>query len=464
MANFSGQFDREGYTEQLENIYDPPGSNSEKSRFKLRKSPLIKGIAWGFSLGLVALVSACLGAGYALLSPYSSLKSTAVWQKSDFYTTKPFLQSSNSPLLYELSRPVNILVMGIDRVLDTKDDTKKIFNGRSDTMLLVRFDPTDHSIRVLSIPRDSRVRIPGRGFTKINDANVLGGPMLASDVVRETLNGVTIDRYVRVTTDAFKELIDLAGGVEINVPERMYHRDVTQKLFIDLQPGLQTLNGEQAEQFARYRNKMTGDIGRVQRQQVLMKALQKQLLDPTLLPRLPQGMEIMQKYTDTNLTVEEMFALATFGLSTKSEDVRMVLLPGHFNALREYDGRSYWVLDVEEINKVVNNLFNENTATNRENNHLLLRIAVQNGTNHRGLANNFVRYLKRQGYENAYVQGDAEEKLIGTEIIVQKGDIEGANSLKNRIGIGKVESSSIGSLNSDITIRLGEDAQQFQTK
>lgn len=100
---------------------------------------------------------------------------------------------------------------------------------------------------MLSIPRDSRVRIPGHGFTKINDANVHGGPTLAAEVVNNTLGGVTVDRYVRVTTDAFKELVDLVGGVEVYVPERMYHKDVTQKLEIDLQEGWQNLNGDQAE-------------------------------------------------------------------------------------------------------------------------------------------------------------------------------------------------------------------------
>jgi len=124
-------------------------------------------------------------------------------------------------------------------------------------------------------------------------------------VVSNTLGDVTVDRYVRVTTDAFKELVDLVGGVEVYVPERMYHKDVTQKLEIDLQEGWQNLNGDQAEQFARFRNQQYGDIGRVQRQQILLKALQQKIFSPTILPSLPKAVQVLQQYIDTNLSVEE---------------------------------------------------------------------------------------------------------------------------------------------------------------
>ena len=158
----------------------------------------------------------------------------------------------HSLLQYKLDRPMTLLVMGIDRVLDVPNDSPRAFSGRSDTMLLLRFDPSVRSLRLLSIPRDSRVRIPGYGHRKINVANVYGGGELASSVVSNTLNDVTVDGYLRVTTDAFKQLVDLVGGVEVFVPYQMTYRDVTQNLEIDLPAGKQTLNGEQAEQFARF--------------------------------------------------------------------------------------------------------------------------------------------------------------------------------------------------------------------
>jgi polyisoprenyl-teichoic acid--peptidoglycan teichoic acid transferase len=313
---------------------------------------------------------------------------------------------------------------------------------------------------MLSIPRDSRVRIPGHGFTKINDANVHGGPTLAAEVVSNTLGEVKVDRYVRVTTDAFTELVNLVGGVQVYVPERMYHKDVTQKLEIDLQEGWQTLNGDQAEQFARFRNQQYGDIGRVQRQQILLKALQQKIFSPTILPSLPQAVQVLQQYIDTNLTVEEMLAIANFGREIQQDDLRMILLPGRFNSLEEYDGRSYWILNRREIKTIVANNFTDNHSTS-ETSVYNLRIAVQNATNTKGLARRTSNYLAKQGYTNVYISDDSHQKLEKTEIIVQKGDVQSANTLKNKLGIGRVESSSTGALDSDLTIRLGDDASQF---
>jgi anionic cell wall polymer biosynthesis LytR-Cps2A-Psr (LCP) family protein len=119
---------------------------------------------------------------------------------------------------YKIARPVNILVMGIDRVPEAPKNSAAVFAGRSDTMLLLRLDPADNSLRMLSIPRDTQVNIPGVGLAKINDANVEGGAALAARVVSRSLNDVPIDRYVRVTTEAFRELVDLVGGIEVFVP------------------------------------------------------------------------------------------------------------------------------------------------------------------------------------------------------------------------------------------------------
>lgn len=458
MANVSGRFETQEYDSTGESTVTVASTVMNDLK---KASPVKKGIFWGITLACTAIVSATLGAAVALISPLPT-PIGAIFQKTNLQAKTDILedQAWNSLLNQKLSRPVNILVMGIDRVLDAKT-SDDLFKGRSDTMLLVRFDPRDNTVKMLSIPRDSRVRIPGHGFNKINDANVLGGPALATRVVSRTLgNEVQIDRYARITTDAFKELVDLVGGVEVYVPEKMYHKDVTQKLEINLEEGWQNLNGEKAEQFARYRNKQYGDIGRVQRQQILLKALQKKLFSPAILPSLPGAVQILQKYIDTNLSVEEMLAIANFGRSIQSEDVRMVLLPGRFNALSEYDGRSYWILNREQIGSIVRQNF---TGTTKEPETSIagLRIAVQNATNTDGMARRMRRYLIKQGYTGAYIGDDSHEKLSSTEIIVQKGDVSSAKTLKSQLGIGRVESSSIGDLDSDITIRVGDDAVRF---
>ena len=235
---------------------------------------------------------------------------------------------------------------------------------------------------MLSIPRDTRVDFPGMSIPKINQANADGGATLAARVVHHTLNNVPIDRYVRVTTGAFRELVDLVGGVDVFVPERMSYQDNTQNLHIDLAPGWQTLNGEKAEQFARFRNHNNGDIGRVQRQQALLKSLRARLQTPAMVPRLPKLIRVLSKYIDSNLSLEETLALGTFGLTLQQDNFKMVLLPGRFSNPREYSA-SYWIMDSMGKDRIMRDYFAQESthtllAANPSANEL--RIAIQNTT------------------------------------------------------------------------------------
>lgn len=360
---------------------------------------------------------------------------------------------------YRLTRPVNILVMGIDRVPGAPDGSQEVFAGRSDTMLLLHLDPDVQTVGMLSIPRDTQVEIPGLGTSKINQANASGGPALTRQVVSQTLNGIQIDRYVRVSTEAFRELVDLLGGVRVYVPEPMSYEDKTQKLKIDLAPGWQTLNGSQAEQFARFRHDAYGDIGRVQRQQALIKALREQLTSPTVLPRIPALIQVMQKYIDTNLSGEEMLSLINMGLRLDRENFRMVMLPGRFSTPDEYVA-SYWIMDPAGRDRVLREYFQadiSNTTSDPLESTTSLRIAIQNASGKPEVARQVAAYLEGLGYTNLSLIEDWADSQTTTEIIVQKGDLTAANTLKQSLGFGTVEAASIGSLDADFTIRVGKD-------
>ncbi len=256
----------------------------------------------------------------------------------------------------KLSRPYQVLIMGVDHVPEAAPNSPDSFNGRSDTVMLARFDPKTRSLKLLSIPRDTQVQIPQYGVQKINAANVFGGSNLAISTVKENFGGVQIDRYVRIDTSGLVALIDALGGVEVNVPKRLRYQDKTQKLSIDLQPGLQTLNGKQAEGFARFRNDEEGDIGRIRRQQILLKAIEKKLTDPWLVIRLPQLVGMMQKYVDTNLNADEITALATFSLTLKPNAVKTLTLPGRPSADYEFN-TSYWIVDPDDAARIVGGNF-----------------------------------------------------------------------------------------------------------
>ncbi|MFM7789129.1 MAG: LCP family protein, partial [Microcystis panniformis] len=130
-----------------------------------------------------------------------------------------------------LNRPINILVVGA-KVLTS--DVKKAqtpdlgyhapvnsLEGLTDTMLLLRFDPQRQKLTMLSIPRDTRTDIEGYGEKKINEANALGGPALTAETVSHLLDGVAIDRYVRINVQGVEKLIDALGGVTVYVPKDM---------------------------------------------------------------------------------------------------------------------------------------------------------------------------------------------------------------------------------------------------
>lgn len=422
-----------------------------------RRSPRILGkLVWAIALLLTGVTSTVVGAGIALFgsNPFDVAESAT---EAEAEKTVPDIL--RNALGYRISRPVNILVMGIDRVLDAPEGSPEVFSGRSDTMLLVRLDPTTGTVNLLSIPRDTQVYVPELGITKINHANWEGGAELAARTVSENFDNVIIDRYVRVDTDAFRELVDLVGGIEVYVPERMQYTDRTQGLEIDLEPGLQVLDGDQAEQFARYRRTATGDIGRVQRQQQLLRALQAQVTQPSVIPKIPQAIELIQQHIDTNLSLEEMLAIANFAMGLEQDNLQMVMLPGRFSTPDESIA-SYWILDPDNRARLMRDYFGATPATDdyvEVQNVTRLRIAVQNATDRPDLSRQVVRELRDRGFEDIYVIGDSSEQLEQSELIVQQGDFENGRRLQALLGIETLVPASTGHLNSDFTLRLGAD-------
>jgi polyisoprenyl-teichoic acid--peptidoglycan teichoic acid transferase len=415
-------------------------------------------LTWGLTFTLVTTLSAGIGATVALVTPLRfipGLSNDGAVPIADLFRTG----------IHGLSRPVNILVMGVDANLEDKneDGTLDPFKSRSDTMLLTRLDPDNKQVSILSIPRDTRVRIPDVGVTKINAANYEGGADLASTVVSETLNDVPVDRYVRVNTGAFRELVDTVGGVEVFVPRRMVYEDKTQGLSIDLEPGLQRLNGEQAEGFSRFRQDDLGDIGRAQRQQTLIKALQKQLANPLTLTKLPQILEVAQKNIDTDLSVGEMLALMQFSLQIKTEQLRMVLLPGRFSQPQEYE-LSYWIMDEADTEKIMQSYFGvlpepdqyqaaETERTSVDN----VRISIQNASGDPEGGSKMLAYLNQQGFYQVSIANEWPQILTATQVIPQWGDLEAAKAVQPLVSQSELAIDSTGDLRSELTIRVGKN-------
>ncbi|NJL72230.1 MAG: LytR family transcriptional regulator, partial [Candidatus Competibacteraceae bacterium] len=140
-----------------------------------------------------------------------------------------------------LKQPRTILLLGTDVVYS--DSGRKLkadkdaFTGRSDTILVGRLDPIANTLRVISIPRDTVVDIPGNGSQKVNAANALGGPTLAVSTVSQFLD-TPIDHYVVLNVHGLVDLVNELGGITVEVPKKMQYMDWTAKLKIDLEPGV----------------------------------------------------------------------------------------------------------------------------------------------------------------------------------------------------------------------------------
>ncbi|MCG9892681.1 MAG: LCP family protein [Thermosynechococcaceae cyanobacterium MS004] len=405
----------------------------------------------------VVTISAGIGATAALLLPFQSSSTSAGGETSSIGDL------FRSGFQYGVSRPVNLLVMGIDQGIDSNEERNStdVLSSRSDTMLVVRLNPETRKTSVLTIPRDTQVEIPGLGVSKINAANWKGGSELASQVVSQTLNGMPIDRYVRISTNAFREIVDVMGGVEVYVPKRMYYVDQTQKLNIDLQPGLQTLNGLEAEGFVRFRNDDLGDIGRTQRQQMLLKALQKKFDNPLMITRLPQIFSVLQKHLDSNLSFGEMLALIQFGMQSKTSDLQMALLPGRFSSPEEFE-LSYWIMDRTATDQVLKSYFQvEPPITDEASIPADLKavtIVVQNASGDPGAADRMVDHLQQLGFPNLVLATeDWSETLDKTQVVPQWGNLDAAKGVEELLGSddSEVTADSTGDLQSDLTVRVG---------
>ena len=413
----------------------------------------------------VAMLSATAGALVAVSLSSKPFQQSRLRPDEAAMFTKGGSMATGSLRLPELTRPVNILVLGT-KVLASdlaEGDTQKpgyelvnSFDGPTDTMLLLRFDPEGKKLTALSIPRDTRTSIEGHGIAKINAANTYGGPALTAKTVSELLDGVGIDRYIRVNVQGIQSLVDALGGVTVFVPEDMKYKDDSQHLYINLKQGKQHLDGDKALQLLRFRYDKYGDIGRVQRQQMLMRALMEQALNPATLARLPQILSVIQSHIDTNLSVEELAALVGFGVQTNRSNVQMLIVPGDYNG----DGRhdiSYWLPDKRRIRQLVARYFDQGYSETREVDPAYLRIAIQDSTGQPDAVQSLIKHLHEAGYRNISVDNSWKEPLRVTRFVAQQGDAHSASAIRRHLGLGEVRVEGTGNLSSDVTIQLGQD-------
>lgn len=351
------------------------------------------------------------------------------------------------------------LVVGSDsrEGLDDLDNFGAFGGARGDVVMLVKVDPENRVSRILSLPRDLWVSIPGHGEDRINAAYAKGGPTLMVETVQANL-GVPINNYVEIDFVGFQALVDELGGIEIEFeyPAR------DSKSGLDVDAGRQVLNGEQALAYARsrhyqeyqngsWRSVEANDIGRTKRQQAVMRALLSRVKSPGSIAEAGNLASTMSKYitVDSKLASESVASLVWDFRGLITGSVEGMTLP---SVGRTIDGKSVVVADEPAASQMVDEFLEGTVQVERD-----LVLEVLNGSGINGAAGELGDLLESAGFEVAAIGNAGTNSYSVTTVIVPSGAEEDGQAIVSALGFGVVEAGSVDN-GYDAVVIVGSDA------
>ncbi|KXO16680.1 LCP family protein [Peptoniphilus sp. GNH] len=291
----------------------------------------MKGFFKGFFITLLILIVAFVG--FSLYSAFTATKS------SPLDVIKAFRQEPSD---------LQFLLLGVD-----SSDQNKNKSTRSDVMMLISISSENKKASIVSIPRDTRVKIQGKkNYQKINAAYAIGKEQLALKTVNTVFN-LNLDKYLVVDYGIVKDVVNKLGGISIDVPVDMKYTDTWDDppLEIDIKKGYQTLNGEDAIKFLRFRKGEGGsgyknqDLDRVNSQKMFIDAVLEKVTKPSGILKLPSLLRIYQERINTNITLNEMIGAFKLLKSNDGEKMEGHTLPGSPKYINRV---SYFIYDEKE--------------------------------------------------------------------------------------------------------------------
>ena len=365
----------------------------------------------------------------------------------------------------------------------------------TDTIIVASYNPNTQKAVLLSIPRDSFTGTNTRravASDKINAIyNVTRDPMETVEAVNE-LTGLDLQYYAIVQTEALIELVDAIGPIEYYVPTTMNYDDTSQDLHIHFEEGLQEIDGQEAEELLRFRKNNDGtsfpseygdnDIGRMRNQREFITAVVEQTVKLENITKLGSILDIASRNLITNLDFDVLKDYLPYAVEFNTENLQTASLPGSVPDLSQTNNVSIFVVDEEETEQLVKELFypeelveegttdgnTTNTASNTTNttssssttSNSSIKIEVLNGTSDGKLLQEVVNKLTEEGYN---VSRTGITTSTSKTVIANKSNVSTTimNNIKEIVGTGTISDSGSGGSSSkvDVTIIIGKDYQ-----
>ena len=418
----------------------------KRLRRKERKSTVIKRAITAAFLTIVILIVLC---GIYLFSFISSLNNNN-------------LISGVKP---KANETVNILLLGMD--IGDAENTSNTSARRTDTMMLLNYNPRTDNIKIVSIPRDTLIEVEnahdGNGnyipYWKINAAYVLGGEQEVIEQV-ESLLDITVNYLVEIDYAAFRNLIDAVGGVEMYIDRDMYYDDDAQDLHIHFNKGETVLlDGQKAEEFFRWRKNndgtglADGDLGRIKNQQKFISALIEKCTNPMIVTQVPDILKAIKENVVTNMSGT---AMIKYGLKMISNSgISMSTLQGYNERIY---GQDFLIADSSYNQSLLESLKITSEADNSQEKKNS-SIMVLNATRVNGLAGNLKTELEKLGYVN--ISTGNFDKSKESSILSNNKDLK--KLLSNDTGIKNLSKNKDSEYQDyDAVIIIGEDYLEFE--
>ncbi|SES74400.1 transcriptional attenuator, LytR family [Natronincola peptidivorans] len=343
----------------------------------------------------------------------------------------------------------NILIFGIDGL-----ETSNGKGTRADSIMLFSVDHNGGHPVLISIPRDTRVIIPGRkSLDKINHAHAYGETELLIDTVEELFK-MPIHYYTKISYKAVEELVDTLGGIELNVPIDMKYKDpyANPPLVIDINKGTQTLKGTEALHFLRFRSGYPNqDLGRIAAQQQFVNALVEEIISPTNLLRAPTIAKTFLNNVDTNISKGNILYLAYKGFISKPNELLRVTIPGSSKMIH---GISYYIVEDEDIANVKKQYLNPSKALATN-----IKIEVLNGCGVNGVAARVAEKLEDHSIAVSEIGNYEVNNLQQSFIEYESKHKKDAKKISKLLSIKKLIEREDEASTSNITIIIGRDLE-----